>query len=109
MLSMSFLKKLHFPPEVYPLVAAVGAGCGLAAYTIGWTSTNSTDVNFRKHEQPWDQIDPKTHRPHYPFLAGKQANERIEEYMGRHPETLNQRYKGVTDDAQEAYEVANMQ
>lgn len=68
---MSFLKRIPVPTEVYPLVGAVGVGCGLAGYCVVWTLRNNPDVNVRKDGYSWDQIDPKTHKPHLPFLAGE--------------------------------------
>lgn len=75
-------KKL--PTEVLPLVAAVAGGCGLAVYTMGWTLTNNTDVLVRKssveNRVSWEMIDPETHKPHFPFMAGKTANDKLENW-----------------------------
>lgn len=72
-----FFKKI--PSEVYPLVGAVAGACSLATYYCFWNLTNNPDVSVSK-KYAWQTIDPKTHHPHVPFLAGRDANFKIDAY-----------------------------
>lgn len=84
---MSFRK---IPTEVYPLVGAVGVGCGLAGFCMAWNLKNNTDINVSKRGYSWENINPSTHKPHLPFLAGEKSNQKIDEFRSKHPEIVNQ-------------------
>ena len=86
---MAFFRKLPKPPtEVYPLVGAVGIGCGLSVYCLSWNLRNNTDVNLSKSGYSWENIDPATHNPHLPFMAGAKANQKIKEYKQSNPKVV---------------------
>ena len=85
-MSLANLKKF-MPVEVFPLVGAVMIGCGLSGYAIHHHLTYNPEIRtkFSKGSYAWERFDenPKAVSPHFHFLEGTKANQRLMDFVDR--------------------------